>query len=66
MSPAPVIVALDDFERVAEQFADWSRIRQRADVRIHQTPLRGAAPIEALRPADVVVPCATVRRCWRP
>lgn len=55
MSPAPVIVALDDFELVAEQFADWSRIRQRADVRIHQTPLRGAALIEALRPADVVV-----------
>jgi len=55
MSPAPVIVALDDFERVAEQFADWSRIRQRADVRIHQTSLRGAALIEALRPADVVV-----------
>jgi len=55
MSSKPIIVVLDDFERVATEFADWSDVRARADVRIHQTPLRGDALLQALAPADAIV-----------
>ncbi|HOB03439.1 MAG TPA: D-2-hydroxyacid dehydrogenase family protein, partial [Casimicrobium huifangae] len=46
---------LDDFERVATEFADWSDVHARADVRIHRAPLRGDALLQALTPADVIV-----------
>ena len=48
MSSKPIIVVLDDFERVATEFADWSDVHARADVRIHRAPLRGDALLQAL------------------
>ncbi len=50
-----IVVALDDFERVAYSAADWSAIDQKIDLRVHQAPLAGAALLEALKPAQVVV-----------
>ncbi|MBL8309762.1 MAG: D-2-hydroxyacid dehydrogenase family protein [Burkholderiales bacterium] len=55
MSSKPTIVVLDDFERVAADSADWSTVRSRADLRIHQAPLRGDALLQALVPADAIV-----------
>ena len=55
MSHHPVIVVLDDFERVARNYADWSGIEARADVRVHTAPLRGKALVEALKPASAIV-----------
>ena len=55
MNNKPVIVVLDDFERVARDYADWSGITSRADVRIHTTPLRGQALTDALKPASAIV-----------
>jgi phosphoglycerate dehydrogenase-like enzyme len=54
-SHRPVIVLLDDFEHAAKACADWSRVEQRADLRVFHTPLRGAALIDALHPADALV-----------
>ncbi len=51
----PIIVILDDFERVARSYADWSGIDSRADVRVHTEPLRGQALIDALKPATAIV-----------
>ena len=51
----PIIVVLDDFERVARDYADWSGIDSRADVRVHTTPLRGQALVDSLKPASAVV-----------
>jgi phosphoglycerate dehydrogenase-like enzyme len=55
MSDRPIIVVLDDFERVARSYADWSGIDSRADVRVHTAPLRGQALIDALKPATAIV-----------
>lgn len=55
MKARPHIVVLDDFERVAEQFANFTRIRERADVQVHHSPLRNDALLEVLAPADVIV-----------
>lgn len=55
MSHRPVIVVLDDFESVARSCADWSRVERSADLRIFHAPLRGAALVEALQPADAIV-----------
>ena len=51
----PIIVVLDDFERVARDYADWSGIDSRADVRVHTQPLRGQALIDVLKPASAIV-----------
>lgn len=51
----PVIVVLDDWERGLARLADWSAIRNLADVRFHHAPLQGEALQEALAPADAVV-----------
>lgn len=55
MSSKPIIVVLDDFERVARDYVDWSALEAKADVRIHQHALRGQALIDALLPASAVV-----------
>ena len=55
MSHHPVIVVLDDFERVARNYADWSGIEARADVHVHTAPLRGKALVDALKPASAIV-----------
>ena len=55
MSNKPIIVVLDDFERVARDYADWSGIDSRADVRVHTQPLCGQALIDVLKPASAVV-----------
>jgi phosphoglycerate dehydrogenase-like enzyme len=51
----PHIVVLDDSERAMRRLADWGRIDTQADVSIHHTPLSGAALVEALKDADVIV-----------
>ena len=55
MTNQPIIVVLDDFERVARDYADWSGIDSRADVRVHTRPLRGQALVDALKPATAIV-----------
>ena len=55
MSNHRIIVILDDFERVARNYADWSGIDSRADVRVHTAPLRGRDLVEALKPASAIV-----------
>ena len=55
MSSKPIIVVLDDFERVARDYADWSAIDAKAEVRAYRDPLRGQALIDALLPASAVV-----------
>lgn len=51
----PIIVVLDDFERVARNYADWSTVDAKADVRVYRDALRGQALLEALLPASAVV-----------
>ncbi len=55
MSNNPIIVVLDDFERVARDYADWSAVDTKADVRVYREALRGQALIDALMPASAVV-----------
>lgn len=55
MIDLPRIVVLDDYENALQRLADWSAITTRAQVRVHPMPLRGAALIEALIDADVLV-----------
>lgn len=55
MNNLQLIVVLDDFEQALQRLADWSAITARAQVRVHHTPLRGSALVDALAPADVVV-----------
>ena len=55
MSSKPIIVVLDDFERVARDYADWSAVDAKADVRVYREALRGQALIDALAPASAVV-----------
>ena len=49
------IVMLDDYERAADAFADFSSIRARADVSIHTQRLTGDALLDAIKDADVLV-----------
>ena len=51
----PIIVVLDDFERVARDYADWSAVEAKADVRVYREALRGQALLDALLPASAVV-----------
>jgi phosphoglycerate dehydrogenase-like enzyme len=51
----PIIVVLDDFERVARDYADWSSVDAKADVRVYREALRGQALLDALLPASAVV-----------
>jgi phosphoglycerate dehydrogenase-like enzyme len=51
----PVIVVLDDFERVARDYAEWSAVDAKADVRVYREALRGQALFDALLPASAVV-----------
>ena len=55
MSSKPIIVVLDDFERVARDYADWSAVDAKADVRVYRDALRGQALLDALTPASAVV-----------
>ncbi|MDW5442105.1 D-2-hydroxyacid dehydrogenase family protein [Polaromonas sp. SM01] len=54
-STRPHIVVLDDSERALRRLADWGRIDAQADVSIHHAALSGAALVEALKNADVIV-----------
>ena len=54
MSTKPVIVVLDDFERVARSYVDWSAIEAKADLRIYTEALRGQALMDALQPAQAL------------
>ena len=54
MTSKPVIVILDDFERVARRYVDWSAVEARAEVRIYTEPLRGQALVDALKPAAAI------------
>ena len=54
MSTKPVIVVLDDFERVARSYVDWSAIEAKADLRIYTEALRGQALMDALQPAHAL------------
>lgn len=51
----PIIVVLDDFERVARDYADWSAVDTKAEVRVYRDALRGQALLDALLPASAVV-----------
>ena len=55
MSAKPIIVVLDDFERVARDYADWSAVDAKAKVRVCAEALRGQALVDALLPASAVV-----------
>ena len=55
MTAKPIIVVLDDFERVARDYADWSAIDAKAEVRVYREALRGQTLIDALMPAAAVV-----------
>lgn len=55
MSSKPIIVVLDDFERVARDYADWSAVDEKAEVRVYRDALRGQALVDALAPASAVV-----------
>jgi phosphoglycerate dehydrogenase-like enzyme len=54
MQAKPIIVVLDDFERVARSYVDWSAIEAQAELRIYTEALRGQALIDALKPAQAV------------
>ena len=49
------IVALDDYENSYAQLSDWSNIRQKATVTIHQKPLYGQELQNAIRDANCLV-----------
>jgi phosphoglycerate dehydrogenase-like enzyme len=55
MTTKPTVVLLDDFERVAHTAADWGTLASQIDLRVHTAPLTGAALVDALKPAQVVV-----------
>jgi phosphoglycerate dehydrogenase-like enzyme len=54
MASKPIIVVLDDYERVARSYADWSAVDAKAEVRVYREALHGQALIDALAPASVV------------
>jgi phosphoglycerate dehydrogenase-like enzyme len=51
----PRIVVLDDSERAMRRLAPWHAIERLAEVHIHHDPLSGAALVNALKDADVIV-----------
>lgn len=55
MTARPHIVVLGDFERGLERLVDWAPIEARARVTRHHQPLQGAALVDAVREADVLV-----------
>ncbi len=55
MSARPKVVVLDDYEQSLRKTADWSAVDARADVRVCHERLRGAALLDAIRDADVIV-----------
>jgi phosphoglycerate dehydrogenase-like enzyme len=55
MSVKPSIVVLDDWENGLRERVDWDAVRQRADVVLHNTMLRGEPLLAALRHAQCVV-----------
>jgi phosphoglycerate dehydrogenase-like enzyme len=55
MTNKPIVVMLDDFERAAHTAADWGTLASKIDLRVHTAPLTGAALVDALKPAQVVV-----------
>ncbi|ANN80233.1 D-2-hydroxyacid dehydrogenase family protein [Bordetella flabilis] len=55
MSAKPLIVVLDDSENALRERVDWAAVRERAEVVVHNTTLRGDALLAALRPAQCVV-----------
>jgi phosphoglycerate dehydrogenase-like enzyme len=54
MTRKPIIVVLDDFERVARSYVDWSDIEAKAELRIYTNALRGQALLDALQPASAI------------
>ncbi len=51
----PSIVVLGDAEQALRRLGDWGAIDALADVTVYSQPLRGAALVDALRPADAIV-----------
>ena len=51
----PRIVVLDDYEDLLLKTADWSHVQANADVEHHTERLRGAALLDAVKDADVIV-----------
>jgi len=51
----PRIVVLDDWERGLKRLVDWATIEAHADVTLHHSPLHGAALLEAIESAHVLV-----------
>ena len=49
------IVVLDDYERSLRRLADWTELDRLAEIETHHVPLRGAALLDALLDADVIV-----------
>ncbi len=62
MRNKPIIVVLDDYERVARDYADWSAVDAQAEVRVYPEALHGQALIDALKSASAMPSCATARR----
>ena len=54
MTTQPIIVVLDDYERVARTHADWSAVDAKAEVRVYSDALRGQALVDALKPASAI------------
>jgi phosphoglycerate dehydrogenase-like enzyme len=55
MTAKPTIVVLDDAENALRERVDWAALRERAQIVVHNTTLRGDALLAALRPAQCVV-----------
>lgn len=54
----PIVVVLDDFEHASTRYSpenSWHEIEKHVIVKIYTKPLRGAALVEALKDAQVVV-----------
>lgn len=51
----PRIVVLDDYEQAFDTLADWTPVREHAQLHIQTTPLQGAPLLSLLVGADVVV-----------
>lgn len=54
MISKPTIVVLDDYERVARDYADWSAVDAKAEVHVYREALTGQALIDALKPAAAI------------
>ena len=55
MSTRPNIVVLDDLEHAFESLADWSPVRERANLTVMTRPLQGEDLLRQIRDADVLV-----------